>query len=296
MKKCRHLLRKLLLIILAVSAAAGGWIAFRGWQRYEEAVQAEPFAAMVSGIQNSETYVSVSELPSIYINAVLSVEDRRFEEHSGIDLYGIARALWTDITTLSLKEGGSTITQQLMKNEYFDQNKDPERKAAEIFAALAFEKEYNKDTILSLYVSTIYFGSGYYGIRAASLGYFGKEPSDLSDAEAVLLAGLPQAPSVYDPTVNPDLALQRMDQVLEKMIRNDCLSEDEAEKLRTEAESLLFFCLCAQAADAKKVPAVQELSVQYDICLPALSGSWKAAVWNSAGSASIPPWRTSPGS
>lgn len=119
---------------------------------------------------------------------------------------------------MSFVEGGSTISQQLMKNEYFTQEKKLERKFAEIFAAWELEREYSKKEIFELYVNTIYFGSGYYGIHDAAEGYFGKEPSELTEYEAIMLAGLPNAPSAYSPDTNPELARQRMKQVLEKMV------------------------------------------------------------------------------
>lgn len=241
MKPIIQFIRKLITAILAACVVACAWYALKGWNRYNEATEEHPFVEMVSEIQSRPDYVTKEDLPEIYINAVLSVEDRRFENHNGIDLIGIARALWTDLTTLSLKEGGSTITQQLMKNQYFDQGKTIDRKAAEIFAALEFEKEYDKDTIFALYVNTIYFGSGYYGISEAAMGYFGKTPAELSDAEAIMLAGLPQAPSVYDPTVNPDLALQRMEQVMKKMIRCGFLTEEDADRIRSEASASFFY-------------------------------------------------------
>ena len=132
---------------------------------------------------------------------------------------------------MSFVEGGSTISQQLMKNEYFTQEKKLERKFAEIFAAWELEREYSKKEIFELYVNTIYFGSGYYGIHDAAEGYFGKEPSELTEYEAIMLAGLPNAPSAYSPDTNPELARQRMKQVLEKMVECEVLTQKEADAI-----------------------------------------------------------------
>ena len=128
-------------------------------------------------------------------------------------------------------EGGSTITQQLAKNLYFTQEKKVERKVAEVFMAVELEKEYSKKDILELYVNSIYFGNNYYCVKDASMGYFGKEPGKMTEYESTLLAGIPNAPSVYALTANPDLAAQRQRQVLEKMIKYKYLTSEEAEKI-----------------------------------------------------------------
>ena len=110
------------------------------------------------------------------------MEDSRFELHHGVDPVAIVRALWTDLRTRSLAEGGSTLTQQLAKNIYFTQEKHFARKAAELFAALDIEKHCSKQQIFEMYVNTIYFGSGCYGIAEAAEGYFGKTPAELTSA------------------------------------------------------------------------------------------------------------------
>ncbi|MFR7478366.1 MAG: transglycosylase domain-containing protein [Acutalibacteraceae bacterium] len=148
--------------------------------------------------------------------------------------FGTGRAL-ERFDRLSLAEGGSTITQQLMKNQYFTQEKKLERKFAEIYAAWELESYCRKQEILELYVNTIYFGSGYYGIYEAAMGYYGKEPSELTDQEAVMLAGLPNAPSAYALDTNPELARQRMDQVLDSMVECGALSREEADRLAADA-------------------------------------------------------------
>lgn len=130
------------------------------------------------------------------MDAVVAVEDHRFEQHWGIDLIAIGRAAWNNLISWSLREGGSTITQQLAKNMYFTQEKSFIRKIAEMFMAFRLENTYTKDKILELYVNSIYFGDGYYCVRDASRGYFGKEPIDMTGYESTLLAGIPNAPSV----------------------------------------------------------------------------------------------------
>lgn len=130
-------------------------------------------------------------------------------------------------------EGGSTITQQLAKNLYFPQDNTLERKIAEVFMAFHIEDEINKDEILELYFNCIYYGSGYYCVYDASVGYFGKEPSEMNDYEATLLAGVPNAPSVYSPKVNPELAHRRQEKVVSTMAECGYLTEDECDDILT---------------------------------------------------------------
>ena len=157
------------------------------------------------------------DLPEFYVNAVTATEDKDFWGHKGIDPSAIIRAILHDIRELGFVEGGSTITMQNAKNLYYTQEKRLERKAAEIFAAFEIEDKLSKEQIFELYVNTIYFGSNYYGIYAASMGYYGVPPERLTDERCAVLAGIPQAPSVYSPDENPDLAQQRAEQVLDRM-------------------------------------------------------------------------------
>jgi len=208
----------------------------KGYSMYRDAVTAYPIPQMVSSIQSREHFVEYEELPTIYIDAVISVEDKRFENHCGVDFITISRAVWNDIKAMSFVEGGSTITQQIAKNQYYTQEKKLERKFAEIFTAIELEKYCSKQEIFELYVNTIYFGDGYYGIYDAAKGYFGNEPSELSDYEAILLAGLPNAPSAYSPSTNPELAHSRMKIVLSKMVECDVITQEEAEVILTDGK------------------------------------------------------------
>lgn len=235
MKKCIKLCWKVILscltVILCAALVAGVVFGVKGYRMYREAVGRTPVAEAVDEIRSMEHFTPFDQLPELYIDAVVSVEDHRFWSHGGIDVIAIGRALWNDIRTMSFAEGGSTITQQLAKNLFFSQEKKLERKFAEVFAAFELESAYSKEEILELYVNSIYFGSGYYGIYAAAQGYYGKEPSRLSDEEAVMLAGLPNAPSVYSPDENPELAEQRMRQVVNRMLACGVISSREADQL-----------------------------------------------------------------
>ena len=196
---------------------------------YKTAIEETPLEEKVEEIREKENYTTIEEMPQMYINAVISVEDKRFFTHPGIDIIAIGRAALNDIKAMSFVEGGSTITQQLAKNIYFTQEKKITRKIAEVFMAFDIEKAYDKNEILELYLNTSYFGDGYYTVKEASRGYFGKEPMEMDDYECIMLAGIPNAPSVYAPTKNLDLAKQRQRQVAEKMIANGYLTEEEAE-------------------------------------------------------------------
>ena len=227
----RFCLKWILLPAVLLALIPTGMLIYNGYTLYRQALAEKPVAEMAAKIQTIPNYTPVDELPQIYLDAVISVEDKRFYSHPGVDPLAIARAAFNDLRTLSFAEGGSTITQQLAKNEYFTQEKTLTRKIAEAFMALKIERELDKDTILGLYLNSIHFGRGYYCIADASEGYFGKSPSMMNDWEATLLAGIPNAPSVYSPDADPELALQRQRQVLQRMVACGKLSRDEAAEI-----------------------------------------------------------------
>jgi len=198
------------------------------YNKYKEAIEATPLLEKVSELKENSSYCYIEDIPQFYIDAVVSVEDRRFFWHNGFDILGTLRAVITDIKEMSLREGGSTISQQIAKNLYFPQDNTIERKIAEIFLAMLIEDTYNKEEVLEIYFNCIYYGSGYYCIYDAARGYFGKDPVDMNEYEASLLAGIPNAPSVYSPKVNPDLAHKRQEKVLDTMV--DCSKIDENKK------------------------------------------------------------------
>lgn len=227
-------MKKFLLIISLVILSIVAILIGQGYKMYKDAIDKIPLAEKIETIKEQEEYTKLSDIPSIYKNAVISVEDHRFYKHCGIDIISIIRAAFNDIRTKSFVEGGSTITQQLSKNMYFTQEKKLTRKIAEVFMTREIEKNYNKDEILELYINTIYYGNGYYNIKSASLGYFGKLPKDLNSGECIMLAGIPNAPSLYNPKVSVELATQRQKQVIQKMIKYGNLSEGEADKILNE--------------------------------------------------------------
>lgn len=201
----KKILKHLVILWLLFMLVAVGGITFKGYQLYKEAVSSVSLETKFEEMKQGEHYTNYEELPEIYIQAVISVEDKRFFQHPGIDVKSICRAIIHNIQAGALVEGGSTITQQLAKNLYFDQEKSFLRKIAEVFMAFDIEGHYTKKEIFEWYVNTIYFGEGYYGIGSACLGYYGKEPEAMTDEEAMTLAGIPNAPSLYNPRANQEL-------------------------------------------------------------------------------------------
>jgi len=153
--------------------------------------------------------------------AIVAIEDKRFYEHRGVDLHGIMRAVWQDIRNKRVVEGGSTITQQFVKNAYVKSQRSIGRKLKEAALAWQLEQRWSKDRILTAYLNTIYFGNGAYGVQQAALTYFHHGANKLGWAEAALLAGIPSDPARYDPVTNPRAARERRDTVLKAMLDQD---------------------------------------------------------------------------
>jgi penicillin-binding protein 1A len=188
--------------------------------------------------EENRTVISGRQIPDVMRFALVSVEDERFYTHSGVDLEGFVRAFVTNIQARGVSEGFSTITMQLVGNLYLDR-KDISftRKFNEMALAWQMERKYSKNEIIDMYLNTVYFGSNAYGVEAAARTYFDKDPADLTIAEAALLAGLPQAPTAYSPRRHPEAALDRRDQVLNKMLELGYITKSEAyEALETPLE------------------------------------------------------------
>ncbi len=172
---------------------------------------------------------STDEIPITLVNAITSIEDKRFFTHRGIDVYRIMGAAINNLRHNST-QGGSTLDQQLIKLAYFSTNTSDQtlkRKSQEIWLSLQMERQYTKQEILTFYVNKVYMGNGYYGMKTAAKSYFGKELGDLSVAQAALLAGIPQAPTQYDPYTNPDAAKERRNTVLNEMYEDKNISKEE---------------------------------------------------------------------
>ena len=228
------LFKTLIIEIFLIGFSIIGFYIYQGYEMYKYAINETSIEKRVQEIKSDKNYTNIEQLPDMYKNSVIAVEDHRFYEHGAIDIISIGRAIYTNIKEFDLVEGGSTITQQVAKNVYFTQDKKLVRKIAEVYMAFELEKELTKEEIFELYVNTSYFGDGYYNVKEASNGYFDKEPIDMNDYEATLLAGIPNAPSVYAPTKNPDLARQRQEQVICKLVKYKYITQQYADEILEE--------------------------------------------------------------
>lgn len=215
MKRLIKLIKKVIFLCILIVGIIVGYIIYDGYKLYEEVIYEKSLEQKVESIVNSKGYLSFEDIPKEFVIALVSVEDHRFFEHPGFDVISIGRAFVTNFEEKKIVEGGSSITQQLAKNMYFKFDKKFTRKIAEILVALDLESKYEKEEIFAMYANIIYFGEGYYGLSEAANGYFGKDVSDLDYNELTLLAGLPNAPSVFNPVENEDLANQRQQIVKE---------------------------------------------------------------------------------
>jgi penicillin-binding protein 1A len=182
--------------------------------------------------------VPIEKVSPELIKAVISIEDQRFYDHSGVDVIRIAAAALRNFRAGRRAEGGSTITQQLARQSFLTRDKTYRRKLKEAVLAARIEREFSKPQILEMYLNKVYFGDGFYGVEAAARGYFGKHASEVTTAEAALLAGLIQSPSSYAPTANLDRAVGRRNVVLGAMLSNDAITRPQYEQARGAAVHL----------------------------------------------------------
>lgn len=186
--------------------------------------------AQLDALKKEENYVPLTQLPEYVPQAFVSIEDHRFDYHFGVDPISLTRALLIDLKTQSFAQGGSTITMQLVKNQFLTQDKSLGRKVKEMLMALQIERHYTKDEILEMYLNTIYFGHGTYGLAEAAQLYFDKNltaEDSLTLKETAILASLPKAPEVYSPLKNPQLNSERQAIVLNKMEEFGHITEEE---------------------------------------------------------------------
>ncbi len=235
--------RTLLLGALLLPAALGGMAIGHGLKldlpdvealdRYTPPLNTRVVAADGTTIgsfgEQRRTLLAQKDIPKVFLQALVAVEDTNFYEHGGIDLKGIARAAWHDLTTMSFEQGASTLTQQLSRNLFLKPDKTPRRKLQEMLLAMEIEQRYSKDEILRMYCNQVYMGHGHYGLEAASQYYFGKHASEIDLAESALLAGLIQRPEGLSPFKNPDAALRRRSHVLDRMVASQAITPQQAD-------------------------------------------------------------------
>lgn len=196
----KKLLFKMIITLLVIITGFCGYYGYLGYQIYQDKIQEQSLSERVNQLKSKEDYVTLDQISPIYKEAVLESEDRRFYQHGPVDYYGLARAMFINITTFSFKEGGSTITQQLAKNLCLSFKKDLSRKFAEVFIAKDLEDHYSKDEILEMYLNITYLGEGNYGIQAASQYYYHIDAIDLNKQQCDILVKTLKRPSVYNPS------------------------------------------------------------------------------------------------
>ena len=175
------------------------------------------------------TYVELTDISTNIQDAVISTEDKRFYDHQGFDPIGIARAAFGYLTSGQIVGGGSTITQQLVKNAFLDNDQSLIRKLKELFLAFEIEKNYTKDEILEMYLNNAYFGNGAYGVEDASLKYFGVSASEVTVDNAAVIAGALKGPTIYNPVDDYDATVERRNTILQLMADNEFITQEEAD-------------------------------------------------------------------
>lgn len=193
--------------------------------------QSVTLVELVEEAQNTPDYVPYDAISSDLINATVSIEDKRFYTHHGVDYTGLVRGLMSQFFPFLNRSGGSTITQQIVKNLYGQFNPTIEYKCAELFFATELEKLYSKDEILALYVNIINYGDNCIGIKEASNHYFGMEPSELDAARSSLLAGIPQSPANFQLSNHYEDAKMRQRAVLEAMASSKYIEKSQIEEI-----------------------------------------------------------------
>lgn len=223
-KRLKPLLFIFSLLILLSSILAGSFF-IQGYHMYKEATSTISIEDKIAEIQTASSYVPLDQISQDFLAAIVSVEDHRFYDHSGLDLISTSRALIVNLLNGEITLGGSTITQQLAKNMFFSFEKTYTRKIAELIVAIQLEHMLSKNDILELYCNIIYFGNGYYGIEEASQGYFGVPASKLTNEQAIQLAGTPKSPNAYNPLSSKELVQSRSQVVIQALLENNYISE-----------------------------------------------------------------------
>lgn len=217
MKRFFKLIKSVIIILLILAIAICSYIVYDGYKLYKVAINNKSIEQAIKEIEERKYYVGKDEIPKLFKDAIVAVEDNRFYNHGAVDIRSIGRAIVNNAKAMKIVEGGSTISQQLAKNMYFSFEKKFTRKVAEVFVAIDLEEKYSKDEILSYYINVIYFGDGYYGLGEASRGYYSKTVDKLTFDEITMLAGLPNAPSAFALSTNMDLAEKRQELVIQQM-------------------------------------------------------------------------------
>ncbi len=212
MEKLKKFFLKFILSIIAIIGVILLLVFGAAYIKKEKLYKATPISEKVKTIEEKDTYIKLNSISDDFLTAIVCIEDHRFYKHCGFDPISFARATLVNLKSQKFSQGGSTISQQLAKRLYLNADKSIFRKVTELLISFDLEKFLDKDKILELYINSVYYGRSSTGIYEASINYFNKTPNLLTKNEAAFLAGLPQAPSVYQS--NEKLATQRMNEVL----------------------------------------------------------------------------------
>lgn len=266
-KRVRHImgvaLRSFCLLLLALAIVAGVWFYVRygadilqmkrdaeqavasstrdTFRQAETSLVYDTDGNLLSTLKGEKDvyYIGIAEIPTEAIEAMISIEDKKFYKHRGVDPKAILRAAWALVENdFEITQGASTITQQLSRNIFLTHEESWERKVREIFTALAMEKKYSKADIMEFYLNNIYFSNGYYGIQAASYGYFDRSVKELSLSELTFLCAIPNNPTLYDPFINMDNTLARRNRILDQMVEDGKLDAASCAQAKGEEIAL----------------------------------------------------------
>lgn len=227
--------RRIILGLLALILVISSILIFRGYRVYKEAIRRESIQDVVKPYVQKENYVFYENIDVDFIHAVVAVEDQRYFKRRGFDWIALVRAMLNNALARKNIEGGSTITQQIAKNLYFQNTaRGINEKIAEVFLMLDLENTYTKEYLLALYANMNYYGDGYWGIGQASRGYFDKEPSELTIAQAAMLAGIPNAPGIYQLSSGYNRAINRQHKVLQRLMEEGYINVIEYEEAIVE--------------------------------------------------------------
>lgn len=218
----------ILLLLLSVLILVTGCYFGDCYNDAKDLMKNDPINEKVEIYTNKDEYVQYDDINTYFVNAVVATEDKRFFSRKGFDWIALSRAIIVNVVSRKLREGGSTISQQIAKNLYFQgTRRGIKEKIEEVFIMLELEKDYSKEDLFALYASMNYYGDGFYGLSEASLGYYEIDQKELTLAEAAMLAGIPNAPSLYQLSTGYDLAKERQEKVLYRMLEEKYITQDE---------------------------------------------------------------------
>lgn len=225
----KKFLKALFVLILVALISVAGWFLYDGISNANQYESRQPLSTLVEQVKARENYVDYDQVQPALYQATLAIEDARYYDHGAVDFRALARAFVSQFVPFIPKSGGSTISMQVVKNLYGQYDGTAVWKAAEIVLAHRLEQMYSKDEILSIYINIINYGDNHHGIYEAAVGYFGVHPSQLTLPQATILAGIPQSPGYFQLSDHYDQAKAKQQLVLKAMVRNDMLTQQDAD-------------------------------------------------------------------